>query len=437
MSISIKNVEFLNACAILQDLDTGLNYPIPSGDCWIDYSASGTAHNTRVHLDGVAITVSDPIDADTPAGERLYWIPNDGLKHTVTVIDDGTKGTTAARSTETIVPIIPCDGLLAFDVLGESTHPITREKYVHVSVTHTQMANKPLWVEFYRTLDYSSGPQVEIMDFWISPGERRIVKVVIPADAKRHAVYTKFRFGNSYDGQGLWYTTQANYPPPPVEDPSKIPAVFLPGETIVVDSSPTGTPLATDGSEWVMLEISSRDADTWTPVGTEGGFITPQQDGTWTASIPTDSVTFPKGSKWDLRARRFREFRPSEEVIRQFDIDTSDVPTPPPPARPLILGESDLPKLGTWLNLVGTGTPSSVIEFEAVSTDPGGSEAQISVPPSTTVGPDGTWKTRIRQSTPTNSLGSAPVAYRARARLNGATSEWSPAYGVTWQNADW
>jgi hypothetical protein len=93
------------------------------------------------------------------------------------------------------------------------------------------------------------------------------------------------------------------------------------------------------------------------------------------------------------------------------------------------------------MNLIGTGTPNSVIEFDAALTNPGdvpgAIEIQPAIPASTTVGLDGTWKVRHRQTQPTDNLGYAAVSYRARAKLNGATSEWSPAFAVTWQTSNW
>ncbi|MFI6319755.1 hypothetical protein ACIBG8_19630 [Nonomuraea sp. NPDC050556] len=361
-------------------------------------------------------------------------VPNDGMDHRLVAVDDGTQG--AVSTAELQLPRTSCTGALLLRYLGSATHPVTKETHVKIKASHTGIHQEPLAAGI-------SVPGLGTVLFeTLNAKEERVLTFKLPADGVEHHIDgTHYRStpGGGFTGSRyphLSVTVRSNQPPPPAEDPIASAPYFSPGETVFVRSAPGSTPMATDGSEWVLLEIrkrpeSGQPVPPWKLTGTEKGFVLPSQDGSWSSSIQTNSATFPVGSKWDLRTRRFREFRSSNESLQYFNMGSAPIPKPQLD-RPYILAPLTNQSYDTWVTLAGTGTPGSIIEFSA--TDKTAAPSPPQVPPPTTVGSDGMWSSRITEHPvdPNNYYEYRHVVYRARASLNGEATAWSDGLSVNY-----
>ncbi|MGN9782769.1 hypothetical protein ACTMTF_15155 [Nonomuraea sp. ZG12] len=438
---SVTAVEWNGSCdvSIVDGLPTA---PVPVGNVGFRIVVD-RAHTVGIFVDNVLLPNSEwPIDTSSTYTIQLK-VPNDGLDHKIQFIDDGTHGNPAAKSSILTAPAIDCAGFITFEALGEATHPVTKEKYVKVRVANTGAVNETLLADLF--ID----PSATFAEY-LEPGESKVITGVVPADGNYHQVEGRaWRIqpdgGFAFHGHLMSWGIKANPTPPPAEDPTSSATVFTPGETIYVSSATDSTPLAVDGSEWILLEIRERPEaaeipEPWRLIGTEGGFVLPQQDGSWVSSILTDETSYPLGTKWDLRARRFQEYRPSEEYLQYFNMGETGGEEPEPPSIPFILGPNSpfpdgIMRLNTWVTLYGSGTPGSVIEFQAAHTS-SGSEGEETITPNTpascTVGADGRWQTRIYEFERGPYSEVWIVAYRARAQLNGQTTEWSGPSTLWW-----
>ncbi|WP_431911714.1 hypothetical protein [Nonomuraea jabiensis] len=392
-------------------------------------------HTVEVLVDGFPDGIGKQRWTGGTTANANTFIPADGKSHTIRLVDDGTSGTPAAESIQVTVSGESCGKVLSYEVTAEATHPVTKQKYIDVTVTHTGSSSLRFQggVQAYSSSDPSSRQWTGLL----APGESEIVQVVIPANGLLHVLKGFMQKEGDSSGftSALWHVVRAFNPPP---DPAENATEFFPGETVIITSSPAATPLATDGSEWVMLELRERapigqTPNPWTLVGTEGGLVPPRQDGTWVSSIETSSEAFPIGSKWDVRSRRFRAFKPSEEHIEYFDmINPDNVPPPPPPAKPVITSPASGYRHTSTVILVpisGTGTPGSTIGFklDVIQTS---LELPWDLPMPCTVDADGNWTTHISRES--SYLGDTTIAYSARAKRNGLYSEWSDPVNIVW-----
>jgi hypothetical protein len=437
MAISVVMTGFYGACHFSRG--TGLvSAPLARGDVFIELRADAS-HTFGFWLDGILVEEygqSNRINAGE-APRFGFAIPNDGIDHKITIIDDGTRGTPATKL-EVSLPAVDCAGVIMFEYLGDATHPTSKEKYVKVRAVHSGAIDEPFGAQIYIRTSPFPDPLV-----WLKPGEETVLVHRVPADYKLHVVEGRMRRtlpdGSAHTETALLHrVVKGNPKPPPAQDPSASVTLFAPGETVFVHSAPSSTPMATDGSEWVLLEIrqrpqSGQPAQPWQLVGAEGGYVLPAQDGTWASSIQTDAIAFPRGSKWDLRARRFREARESVETVQYFDMGNAGVPQPTL-AAPTILGPTGpgdgLLRLGTWATMFGSGTPGSVVEFQATTTD---TDYTPNPPQRCTVGVDGKWTTRFIEHL-SGVHEDRVIQYRARATLNGLTTDWSGSVALWWSD---
>ncbi|MEU4726535.1 hypothetical protein AB0G06_43650 [Nonomuraea dietziae] len=398
-----------------------------------------TTHNVGLFIDGVHYQPYGWTQVTSGSQRWGFDVPNDGLEHKIQLLDDGTRGTPATKSQILTAPDTDCAGILTFEALGEATHPVTKEKYVKVRVTNTGAVNETLITELY--ID-----PIGTGATYLRPGEEKVLTHKVPADGKVHLVEGRGwrpmpNGSNAYHGGLLHWGIKGNPTPPVPEDPAASATVFTPGEMVYVRSSSTSTPLKTDGSEWVLLEIRKRPGlaevpEPWRLVGTEGGYVLPQQDGSWVSSIQTDATSYPLGSKWDLRARRFQEYRPSEEYLQYFNMGNSGGGEPPQASVPFILGPGSpfpdgIMRLNTWVTLYGNGTPGSVIEFQTTTQDSG---ITPNTPAPCTVGADGRWQTRVYEYERGPGDEVWVITYRARAKLNDQVTEWSGPLQLWWSD---
>lgn len=424
--------------SIVTGLPTG---PLPVATIEVSFTVDAT-HNVGLFLDGVQVYAYGWSQVSSGTHRWGFSVPNDGLEHKIQLLDDGTRGSPATKSQILTAPDTDCAGILTFEALGEAIHPVTKEKHIKVRVTNTGAVNETLKAQL--SVETSPYPSTIVT---LKRGEEKVITHRIPADGKVHKVEgigwrPMPNGGDAYHPELLHWAIKANPAPPPPDDPTASATVFTPGETVYVRSASNSTPLATDGSEWVLLEIRKRPGPTeapepWKLVGTEGGYVLPQHDGSWVSSIQTNAATYPLGSKWDLRARRFREYRPSEEYLQYFNMGNSGGNPPPKPSVPFILGpNSPFPdgvmRLNTWVTVYGSGTPGSVIEFQVTTTDEG---ITPNTPASCTVGADGRWQTRVYEYERNGDASEVWVlTYRARAKLNGEVTDWSGPLQVWWSD---
>jgi hypothetical protein len=302
----------------------------------------------------------------------------------------------------------------------------TNEQYVDVQVSNTGKVSQT-----YPNRLLLDGVTVGTA-IVLTPGQSTTRRITIPADSQLHAISGEVKIGSYYANDPcLWYVVQANAPIPPPPDPSAAAIDFKVGETVIIQSATTSTPLTTDGSEWVLLEISARNAGVWTPVGTGGGLIMPQTDGTWSSTIETNATAYPVG-QWDVRARRFRDYQVSDESKHYFNMITGTI-TPVTLATPVITGPTNRSQLGgTWLKIYGTGKPGARLEFQTQRVTAWG-QADYTPKP-TTVGSNGKWETLVFAKKRDDVHDYKVLGYTCRASQNGLYSAWSNRLDVTWRN---
>ncbi|MEO3860117.1 hypothetical protein [Acrocarpospora sp. B8E8] len=353
-------------------------------------------------------------------------LPADDKSHSVTLRDTGSNGTAATISASQSQSS-SCSGIIESKILGEETNPTTKQKTVSVWVANNSTSTIPFP---YRVLLDGS----PVSDSTLPLGGSASVNVTIQADGQLHKIVTETKAGTSwYPVPILWHSVQGLGAAPPEEPPPAEEATeFVPGETVLIGSLESDTPLATDGSEWVLMEVAREGTENWTPAGAPGGLIYPGEDGSWAASIQTTAATYPVGTDWTVRTRRFRNFAESAVVEHDFIMVAGSVPSIPT-TPPVIVGPPNHSQHGnSWMWLFGTGTPGSLVEFETEHDD--GVGLDIEIPQSTTVGKDGTWRTEVfgmQRSYPTTQ---GVATYTATSSINGQSSGQSNPLDVTWRN---
>ncbi|GAA3537147.1 hypothetical protein GCM10022419_016210 [Nonomuraea rosea] len=412
---------------------SGVAMPLANGVHKVDFKAN-VKHTAELYLDGVRFTPSPALVVAAGAtGQIRLPVPNDGRHHFVKVVDTKTSSASSAE----IEVWSGCVGVVYFVVSTVTQNPATNEQLVDVRMTNSGQVSQA-----YTTRLLLDGKTVGTQ-ITLNPGQQETRRITIPADSANHVISGEVRIGSAFaDDVCLWYVIKGNAAPPVPPDPSDNASQFVPGETVIIQSAVTSTPLATDGSEWVLVEISPRDANTWTPAGTEGGFITPQEDGTWSASIPTNATAFPVGSEWDVRARRFRDYQQSDEVIHYFDMVTGTVTQPPVDGggtpqptlnAPVITGPTNRDQWGgTWLTIYGTGTPGARVEFKTERVTAWGQTNYV--PKATTVGSNGKWSTQVFAKKQAQPNSYKVLGYRGRIHKNALFSPWSNRLDVTWHH---
>ncbi|MGS2646080.1 hypothetical protein [Streptosporangium sp. G12] len=423
----------INNAAIDQDPGTfclsytsgGVVMPLPNRVHHVNFTCSVT-HNVVLQLDGATITSSYLYSGGSTVRSIRLPVPNDGRRHQVKVVDRGINGTPGAQSAS-IEVWSDCAGVVSHLVQAITQNPATNEQYVDVSVSNTGGVSQA-----YTNRLLLDGVTVGT-EIVLNPGASAVRRITIPADGKQHVIKGEVKIGSYFANDPcLWYVVQANAAPPPPPDPSDNATQFKVGETVIIQSATTSSPLATDGSEWVLLEASPRNANTWTPVGSEGGMIMPQTDGTWSSTIETNAAKYPVGSQWDLRARRFRDYQASEEVLHYFDMIAGTV-TPVTLPTPVITGPVNHSQQGgTWLKIYGTGKPGARLEFRTQRVTAWG-QADYTPKP-TTVGSNGKWSTLVYAKKRDDVHNYKVLGYSCRASQNGLYSAWSNRLDVTWRN---
>ncbi|WP_371784691.1 hypothetical protein [Streptosporangium subroseum] len=405
----------------------GVLMPLPNRVHSVILKAS-VKHNAQLYLDGVKFTPSpSTVVASGKTIQIRLPVPNDSRHHFVKVVDPGNLGTAAATSAQ-IEVWSDCAGVVTHLVSSTSQNTATNEQFVDVLMTNTGRVSQT----FYSRLKLDG--QTIVSDISLTPGASTTRRITIPADSKLHAVSAEVKIGSSYSADpALWYVVQALDAPAPPPDPSGEASQFKVGETIIVQSASTSTPLATDGSEWVLLEISPRNANAWTPVGTEAGMINPQADGTWSSTIETNTSKFPVGSQWDLRTRRFRDYQESEEKRHIFNMITGSVTQISTPTVPVIVSPLNHSQQGgTWVKLTGTGKPGSRLEFRTQRVTAWGQTDYTPMP--TTVGSNGKWETLVYAKKRDDAHDYKILGYSCRASQNGLFSAYSNRLDITWRN---
>lgn len=399
--------------------DGGMNFP--TSEVWVLCSIEHEPHYVEVWMDGVKVAGPELLTINSSWIFSIF-VPNDGRSHQVWLKDPGNQGTSPYETGKHTVSS-DCTGSVKAEVYA------TNKNAVDIKVNHTGGSGT-------YTCRLTLDGQMIGAEIQVSPSTPEVTRrILVPPDGKLHLIRGEVRVGSQWsDVPILWYTMSTTEggggtgnEPSPTEPATE----FHPGETIIVQSTEESTPLATDGSEWVLVEISERDQDNWRPVGPDAGLVQPDEDGNWLFSIETNPVDFPVGSQWDLRARRFRNYQPSEPVIKQFNM-VAGSPGGATIAVPVITGPYWDQRSGSWVQLRGTGTPGAVIDFQTELRTPWG---RPEPPPSrTTVKANGRWWTWIYAEHWDwwGGPGYKVIAYRARARVHGQTSDWSDWHEVTW-----
>ncbi|MER5643953.1 hypothetical protein [Streptosporangium sp. NPDC002524] len=414
----------------------GVQVPLPNRIHHVNFTCSVT-HNVVLQLDGATITSSYLYSGGATVRDIRLPVPNDGRHHFVKVVDRGVDGTPGAQSAS-IEVWSDCTGVVSHVVSAVTQNPATNEQYVDVTVSNTGRIQQA-----YTNRLLLNGVTVGT-EIVLNPGQSATRRITIPADSKQHVIKGEVKIGSSFANDPcLWYVIAANAPIPPPPDPSAGATEFKPGETVIIQSATSSSPLATDGSEWVLMEISPRNAGTWKPVGYEGGLLAPQEDGTWSTAIPTTAATYPVGSQWDVRARRFRNYRESTPTLHYFNMVAGTVPDPPTDGggnplptltAPTITGPTGRDQAGgTWLKIYGTGTPGARLEFSTERVTAWGQTNYVPEP--TTVGANGKWETRVFGKKQVDPHDYKVLGYRARIRQNKQFSPWSNRLDVTWRHA--
>ncbi|GII83299.1 hypothetical protein Ssi03_12890 [Sphaerisporangium siamense] len=403
-------------------------YAIASTRYWT-FAGVESRHNVEILIDGyTAATLGVWPQGDDSFPESWVHIPNDGRSHEVQYVDRGLLGTPEG-STVPVELASNCPGVLKARVLGQTQNSQSRETFVDVEITRGNTASSP-----YTCRLVVDGKPAGA-DIVVNSGETLTRRITIPGDGSKHLIKAELWAGYwASEVPFLWYVVQAMSPGggggiPPTGPASQ----FVPGETVYVQSNTLSTPLATDGSEWVLVEISPRGTtDQWEPAGVEGGLISPDDDGAWYVSIETNAQDFPVGSQWAIRVRRFRNYQESLAKLAYFDMVAG--PVPPVPGTyepPVITGPVNHNQPGSsWMDLWGTGWPGSVMHFDVEHVTEWGTTYYLPLAVST--GPTGQWHTRVydKQQDPEHDY--KVISYRARSSLNGQTSEWSEPREVTW-----
>ena len=348
-------------------------------------------------------------------------VPSDGRNHSIALKDIAT----SEKSSDTSLTSIGCEGGVVPTVESLTEDPATGEKKYTISLYHDARVNKNLtgYVYLNGALVGSAIP--------LKPRQKAFRDVVVPATGQDYTISTAYTYGKTWARQTMWFVVESN--DPPVTDPVTWTSVtsFDAGETVVVTSAVGEEPLATDGSEWILLEYAPHGTTNWNFIE-DGGLVEPSSDGTWSYQIDTGTGTpFLISTSWDIRARRYRDYVESETVIHNFTITniTYIPPGTPVPAPKLLSPVNKTAKGGTRVYLSGTGVAGARLTFRRrLLTDWG---TQGPVPATCTVGKDGKWKTWVMA----DKIGVHSykrIAYSCRATVNGRTSAWSNEQTVRW-----
>jgi hypothetical protein len=383
-------------------------------------------HNVALYVDGQQYTpFVKYLDGDGPFLED-FTIPNDGITHTLQFVDDGTRGTPKAKS-ETKTFKSDCEGDVMASVAAVTQNVVTRETYVDIQIEGNGKARVSL------------DGNVVSPELSVPAGTAQPFRVTLQPDGARHPIKVEMQgfFGDDWltDHPVGWFVEQAADPGGPVTGPPTQDAVdYFPGDTVIIQSAEGTSPIANDGTEWVLVDYAPQGTPGgWIPVGEENGLITPDEDGSWSASLETDPDNFPVGSKWNIRARHFRNYQESAGYVAPFNM-VSGSPSGGGLPTPVITGPLDHTQRGsTWMELRGTGIPGARVEFTVEQLSGWGVQRDIYVPERTTVGRNGRWRTWVYGEARRDPFPFKVVAYRARVRRNGRFSNWSEPLEVTWQ----
>lgn len=422
-------------------VDTNVTCQTASGNAvaasrYLVFALVTERHNVECLVDGVAIAPPGVWPRAIGGGEvdevpDFYVnIPNDGMTHTVQLMDRGIYGTPFAR-TITVTLASACTGVLMARVLSKTLNTQTRETYVDVEIYRGDTSSTP-WTCRLLVDGRPAGAEITL-----GPSEPSTTKrITLPPDGSEHLIKAELKAGGTRWSEVpfLWYVVQAANPGGGGGNPPTQPATqFVPGETVFIQSNNINTPLATDGSEWVLVEIApTGTTDQWKPAGVEGGLISPDDEGAWWVSIPTDAQDFPSGSQWTVRSRRFRNYQESQAALHYFEMVIGPVPPVPGHNPPVCGGPVNHNQPGSsWMDIWGSAIPGAIVSFTTQVVTRWGT---ISVPLAVSTGPNGQWQTRVydRQQDPDHSF--KVVSYRARSTINGQSSDWSAPLEVTWQS---
>lgn len=417
---------------------SGTSYALPSRVYNVSFQASGSPHNAELWLDGAKLTNAVWLASGASQTLRVA-VPNDGFTHKLRVVDPGNLGTPAAQSSEITIPsTTACTGVVYVTVSGVTENTETKQKYVNVRLQNTGTISQT-----FTCRNLLDGKVIHSA-INLTPGQISNWVVYVPPDNAVHSVSTEVKLGSAFaDDVVLWYTLQGNPPPPPPPDPGAGATDFIPGQTVIIQSAVGSTPLATDGSEWVRLEIAPKNSNSWVPAGPDGGLIMPQDDGTWSSTIFTNPVNYPVGSEWVVRSRRYRDYVESAISTHPFKMIAGTTPTPPVDgggnplpslSAPVITGPINRRQAGgTWLKINGTGVPGDRLEFKTEVVSSWGQGDYT--PNAATVGSNGKWETMVFAKKQKDPHEYKVLGYRARALRNNQFSQWSNRLDVTWYHA--
>lgn len=416
--MSLSNLTVVNEFCNLTESPDGSYWPHPGTYISVQVTSQGE-HYVELQIDGARASLTHY----APYGTQITLsttVPNDGRPHTIEVVDTGKEGTEPARSGG-ITVTSNCAGVVYQEVTGAIHNPTTGDYFFEITLYHNGFWSEPVTCRLLVDGQPATG------NITLTPsgaGSEQKVELHIPADGKPHVIKGEIRGNGWLTEPCLWYVVPAQQGPPGPPDPGELASEYIPGETVIIESTNDETPLATDGSEWVLVEISPRGENNWIPVG---GLIAPNEEGAWSTTIETNPQDFPSGSKWDVRARRFRNYQESNPTFQYFDMiegQTGGGSLPPP--------RFDLSWMyargNDWQMIFGYGIPGARIEFRI---EPVSEWASGEVPEPCTVYYDGLWFAWIyaRQS---RNPGQSVIRYYARQRLNGRMSSWSDPMEVTW-----
>jgi hypothetical protein len=353
-------------------------------------------------------------------------IPNDNNTHQLALRDPGTRGTPRYETTTVQVDSMSCMGGVSAKVSHIESDPATLERRATVQLQHRGKPKANLIGHVY-----IDSRQVGTA-ITLKPGRGVNREVVIPADGREHVISAAYRYRTTNVQRTLWYVAEKVNPP--VIDPGTWTPVttFKAGETVVVTPAVGDTPMATDGSEWLLLEYSRKGSGAWAPLGGDG-LLEPEADGTWQFEISTGTGTsFTAGTQWDVRVRRYRDYVASAANVNSFAISTDPhAPKPTTPRTPRITGPTNhTASSGSRVWLSGNATAGARLEFKRRLLTRWGDPGPVPAP--CTVSKDGRWRTWvISQKVGVHSY--KKVAYSCRARLNGKTTGWSNELTIMWK----
>ncbi|WP_026415386.1 hypothetical protein [Actinomadura oligospora] len=395
-------------------------------------------HRVYVMLDGVrygsqmwTLGVLQAVELDPKTGKivkkrpldsTLYVdVPSDALPHQIGLkaVDGATTGDTALYSAD-------CIGGVKGTVKSYSVDPASMERHYQVQLAHTGTPAVNLSAYVWLDGRQVGGP------ITLKPGQAVTRDVVVPADAKLHVISTGYRNRKQLISPTMWHALTAETAPV-IDKPGWTPVTtFKAGETVVITSAVGEAPLATDGSEWMLLEYSKAGTSTWVPLGDAetDGLVAPDDDGTWSYQLDTSKAPFASGGSWDIRATRYQDYRASDQVVHSFAISGTLTPPTSPFTAPRITAPTNhTARSGQRVTLRGTGPAGARLEFRRRLVTKWGEAGPVPAP--CTVGKDGKWSTWVIAEK-VGSHSYKKIAYSCRASRNGRTTAWSNELTIRW-----